>query len=491
MAGLSRRAVLTAASTIAMQPARILAASPVQLIAERRTLEVNGKPAPVLAVQQPDGTPGVTLAPGRQFQLQLHNALDKPTIVHWHGQTPPPDQDGVADTGLVKPIGPGSSQAYDFVARPGTHWMHSHQGLQEAQLLAAPLIVRDARDAASGTPEAVILLHDFSFQDPQAILAGLTGSGSMAAASKPAMAAAKGSTGGMSMAGMSMRGMSMGTPGPSKGAPAPDLNDVEFDAYLANDRTLDDPQIIRVERGGRVRLRLINGAAATAFWIDLGALQGSVVAVDGDYVHPVSVRRFPMAQAQRVDVMVQIPKTGGVFAILAQREGDRQRTGVILATQGATIRRIAGMAERAAGAADLSLEHKLRATDPLPSRHPDIVHRVTLDGSMMPYAWRINGRDWANHMPLTVSSGKRVVLELVNTTPMAHPMHLHGHHFQVVAVNGVTLSGAMRDTVMVPGSGTVRVAFDADNPGRWLFHCHNLYHMATGMITEVVYTDFK
>jgi len=84
-----------------------------------------------------------------------------------------------------------------------------------------------------------------------------------------------------------------------------------------------------------------------------------------------------------------------------------------------------------------------------------------------------------------------VVLELVNTTPMAHPMHLHGHHFQVVAVNGMALSGAMRDTVMVPGSGTVRVAFDADNPGRWLFHCHNLYHMATGMITEVVYTDFK
>jgi FtsP/CotA-like multicopper oxidase with cupredoxin domain len=73
---------------------------------------------------------------------------------------------------------------------------------------------------------------------------------------------------------------------------------------------------------------------------------------------------------------------------------------------------------------------------------------------------------------------------------MAHPMHLHGHHFQVVTLNGVSLPGAMRDTVMVPGSGTVRVAFDADNPGRWLFHCHNLYHMETGMITEVVYSDF-
>ncbi|HET6605670.1 MAG TPA: multicopper oxidase domain-containing protein [Rhodopila sp.] len=495
MAGLSRRAVVTAASAIALKPARLLAASSVQLTVERRALDVNGKPASVLAVRQPDGTPGVMLAPGQRFQLQLHNTLDTPTIVHWHGQTPPPDQDGVADTGLVKPIGPGASQAYDFVARSGTHWMHSHQGLQEAQLLAAPLIVRDAQDVASGLPETVVLLHDFSFQDPQAILASLTGSGGMAAAPRPAMAMpGKGSVAGMSTEGMSMPGMSMAAAGATKGAaaaPAPDLNDVDFDAYLANDRTLDDPQIIRVERGGRVRLRLINGAAATAFWIDLGTLKGSVVAVDGDPVHPVPVRRFPMAQAQRVDVLVQIPQAGGAFPILAQREGDRQRTGVILATQRTSIHRISGIAERAAGAADLSLEYKLRAIDPLHPKQADITHRVTLDGSMMPYAWHINGRDWANRAPLAVNSGKRVVLELVNTTPMAHPMHLHGHHFQVVTLNGVGLSGAMRDTVMVPGSGTVRIAFDTDNPGRWLFHCHNLFHMATGMITEVVYTDFK
>jgi len=78
---------------------------------------------------------------------------------------------------------------------------------------------------------------------------------------------------------------------------------------------------------------------------------------------------------------------------------------------------------------------------------------------------------------------------MVNRSPMAHPMHLHGYHFQVVALNGRKLAGAMRDTVLVPASGSVTVAFDADNPGRWLLYCHNLLHMAAGMMTELAYQD--
>jgi FtsP/CotA-like multicopper oxidase with cupredoxin domain len=82
------------------------------------------------------------------------------------------------------------------------------------------------------------------------------------------------------------------------------------------------------------------------------------------------------------------------------------------------------------------------------------------------------------------------VLTLENASAMAHPMHLHGHHFQVVAVNDAPFAGAVRDTVLVPVQGTVTVAFDADNPGRWPLHCHNLLHMATGMMTELVYDGY-
>ena len=105
----------------------------------------------------------------------------------------------------------------------------------------------------------------------------------------------------------------------------------------------------------------------------------------------------------------------------------------------------------------------------------------------MPYVWSIDDRTWANHRPIPVRKGQRVVLEMVNRSQMAHPMHLHGHHFQVIGLNGVPVSGAMRDTVLVPINGSVRVAFDADNPGRWLLHCHNLFHMAVGMMTEIIY----
>jgi FtsP/CotA-like multicopper oxidase with cupredoxin domain len=76
----------------------------------------------------------------------------------------------------------------------------------------------------------------------------------------------------------------------------------------------------------------------------------------------------------------------------------------------------------------------------------------------------------------------------MNHSTMSHPMYLHGHHFQVVAVNTKTIRGAVRDAVLVPANmGSITVAFDAGNPGNWALHCHHLYHMAGGMMTSVEY----
>jgi len=136
---------------------------------------------------------------------------------------------------------------------------------------------------------------------------------------------------------------------------------------------------------------------------------------------------------------------------------------------------------------DLSLERRLEAVMPLTPRAPDVTHRVILAGAMAPYAWSMNGEYWPNATPLMIATGQRVAIEMLNHTMMPHPMHLHGHAFQVVAINGAALAGAVRDTVLVPPMGSVTIAFDADNPGRWAFHCHNLYHMITGMMTEVRY----
>ncbi|MFA5119751.1 multicopper oxidase family protein [Zavarzinia sp.] len=446
------------------------------LTAERRTIEVKGRSADVLGLRQADGRSGLFLDPGERFSLRLNNRIGAPTIIHWHGQTPPAAQDGVTDTGYATPIADGAAVDYDFAPRPGTHWMHSHHGLQEMRLLAAPLIVRRPEDQAEDRQEVTVLLHDFSFKAPEELLAGL-GQGMMSHGMD------------MSMPGMDHSAMpGMGAmPGMNHGAGG-DLNDIEFDAYLANDRTLDDPEVVKVEKGGRVLLRLINGSAATAYWLDLGALTGSVVAVDGNPVVPVMVSRLPFAQGQRVDIVLSLPAEGGAFPVLVQREGDRARTGIVLASPGATVAKVAGMAETAVPPADLSLEEKLRAATPLAEKAPDITRRIRLTGSMMPYVWTIDGRSWADRDPIKVTPGARVQVEIANESEMAHPMHLHGHHFAVVAIGGQKLAGAMRDTVLVPIGQSVTIAFDADNAGRWLFHCHNLLHMATGMMTEVAYS---
>ncbi len=260
-----------------------------------------------------------------------------------------------------------------------------------------------------------------------------------------------------------------------------DVNDIDFDAYLANDRTLDDPEVVTVEKGGRVRLRLINGATATAFTIDTGSVGGELVAVDGQAVQPIKGSHFPIAMGQRLDIRLQLPAGGGAFPVLALREGAKERTGVILASAGAAVPRLPTLGETDGAGVGLDLETRLRAVKPLAARRADKRYALTLTGGMDGYNWAIAGE------APKVKLGERVEVTMRNMSMMSHPMHLHGHHFQVVAINGAPLAGAVRDTVMIPHIAAVTVAFDAVNPGKWPLHCHQLYHMASGMMTFVIY----
>jgi FtsP/CotA-like multicopper oxidase with cupredoxin domain len=266
-----------------------------------------------------------------------------------------------------------------------------------------------------------------------------------------------------------------------------DINDVDYDAYLANDRTLGDPDVVRVEAGGQARLRIINGAAATNFHIDLGQLKGDLIAVDGNPIAPVPGSRFELAIAQRADIRLRLPAGAGSYPILALREGAPECTGIVLATTGAKVAKIPIKAAKASPVIALDLERRLRATAALEQRSTARAISVELSGDMMRYDWRINGQVYGQHTPLGVTAGERVEIVMRNASMMSHPMHLHGHHFQVVGIDGERFSGAMRDTVLVPPMKSVTIAFDANNPGRWAFHCHNLYHMEAGMMGEVRY----
>jgi FtsP/CotA-like multicopper oxidase with cupredoxin domain len=462
-----------------------------RLVAGTRIIEVNGRPAKVFGLSGPDGRPGLRLDPGERFRVDLANEAGTPTIVHWHGQLPPWTQDGFPWP-QTPPLANGAVQAYDYAPTPGTYWMHSHQDMQEQSLMTAPLIIHNTPELREDRQEVVLMLHDFTFRTPEEVLAGLTGtSATTAQAMTQKMEKAPGRTVGSNAPHASMSSMATPDTGMSgmdisrPGGMHMDLNDVHYDAFLANDRTLADPEVVRVERGGRVRLRVINGASSSQFWIDLGDLVGRVVATDGQPVNPVAGGRFPIAMAQRLDILIDLPEVGA-FPILARLEGDGRQTGIVLATTGARIPRIAESAQTTPPV-DHSLEARLTAVEPLPARHADVVRTIPLAGGMKPYAWSMNGEYWPQVAPLMLDKGQRVEIDLVNRTMMAHPMHLHGHAFQVIAIDGRPMQGAVRDTVLVMPMGRVRIAFDANNPGRWPFHCHNLYHQATGMMTEFRY----
>ena len=160
------------------------AAAPTILRLERRDIEVNGKSASVYGIRQPNGTFGLTTEVGKPFRVRVENRIDEPSLIHWHGMTPPWRQDGVPGIS-GPPIPAGGSADYDFPLRfGGTFWMHSHQGLQEQGLMAAPLIIHDERDRPD-EQEVLVMLADFSFTPAEQIFENLKKSGSMAGMAKP------------------------------------------------------------------------------------------------------------------------------------------------------------------------------------------------------------------------------------------------------------------------------------------------------------------
>jgi FtsP/CotA-like multicopper oxidase with cupredoxin domain len=469
---MNRRTFLAGtAAVIASQSApRQALANTSMITAESRILEVNGKAAKVYGLINSSGTSGLTLEASEQFAVTLVNKLGIDTLIHWHGLTPPIAMDGTPM--LSGPLLPhGESRDYVFASREvGTHWMHSHVGLQEQNLLAAPLIIREK--AAADEQDHVVMLHDFTFRDPEEILAELQG-------------------GGGAHAGHDMSKLAEGEEHDMSAMPAASAtmtNDIIYDAMLANDRTLDDPEVVTVEKSGRVRLRIINGAAASNMWIDLGQLSGELIAVDGKAVRQVTGSRFPLAVAQRADIRVTLPNSAGAWPILFQAEGSTMQSGIVLKAGDAVINKIAtnGTLQPAL---DLSLERQLVSLITSPDIAVSRTEMVMLTGGGADYSWGLNGKASMHDVVFSVREGERTEIMMHNMTTMAHPMHLHGHYFKVVAIGNQRIDGAIRDTVLVPVGETVTIQFDANNPGTWAFHCHHLYHMNSGMMGAIAYQD--
>ncbi|MCD7445139.1 multicopper oxidase family protein [Streptomyces lincolnensis] len=458
-------------------------------------------------------------APGKEIRVsagdtlaaELSNQLPDrtPTSIHWHGLALRSDMDGVPPVTQTA-VRAGATFTYRFIAdAPGTYFFHPHVGVQLDRGLYAPLIVEDPREPLSYDDEWVVVLDDWldgvtgtpdeAFAEVRRGMGGMDMGGSGDSSGSSSSGHGMGHMGGRDMSGegadaaspspsasgssddgMSMKFMLMGAESDLLGG---DAGDVKYPYHLINGRVPAAPDVYTGKPGRRVRLRIINAGGDTAYRVALGGHKLTITHTDGFPVEHQQVDALLIGMGERYDVLVTLDD--GVFPLVALAEG-RNAAGMALVRTGSG--RAPKPTERPAELDGTILTAaQLRPADGvrLDAKKTDRVHRVELTGGMDKYDWAVNGKRYdmtdptAN--PLLVEEGERVRLDFVNTTDMWHPMHLHGHTYQLGG------NGPRKDTTIVLPKKTVSVVFDADNPGQWMLHCHNAYHGEAGMMALVAY----
>lgn len=401
---------------------------------------------------------------GDTLRIVVDNGLDQATTVHWHGLRVPNAMDGVPHV-TQPPIAPGERFVYEFaVPDAGTFWYHPHMhGEEQVGRGLYGLLIVDEPEPLAVDRDLSWVLDDWR----------LTDSGDLA--------------GGFG-----------------------NLRDRSHAGRIGNHITINGlpPGPLRLRPGERVRLRLLNAANARNFALEFGGHRPWLVALDGQPHEPVRLdagEPIVLGPAMRADLVLDgdgDPDARHVVVDTFYRDREYELTTLVYE----------GTAIRPSGT------HGPPALPPNPLIEPDLTaaerHEVTLDGGMMGdmrglvidgaaadtvadmgvlrrtgLMWGMNGVAAARHdvePALTLARGRSYVLRIDNRTAWHHPMHLHGHSFRVVARDGKpTTHREWRDTVMVAPRETADIAFVADNPGDWMFHCHILEHLAGGMMSLV------
>lgn len=475
------------------------------LTARPGKVDLGGRVVPTWAYDgQAPGHP-IRCQAGDHLEVDVVNRLPEPTTVHWHGIRLRNDMDGVPHL-TQQAIAPGQRMRYAFTAPdPGTYWLHPHVRLQRERGLFAPLIIDDPREHGDYDVEFVVVLDDWidgAGATPDQVLAELE-KGGMNSRYEAAVRAGK----------ILDRSKSWQYHVPAKiASPSPGMTPmpvpvrlasaVDYPFYLLNGRLPTAPHTMRARPRQRARIRLINAGGATVFRVALGGHRLTVTHTDGFPVRPVTVETLQIASGERYDLLATLDD--GAFPLVAVAEGKAaQALGVVRTASGTTPPATAAPKELAGsllGLADLHATPDVR----IEQAAPDVERTLYLTGDMKTFVWRINAETYhadepfKGITPVPVRAGERARIAFVNQTPMYHPMHLHGHTFTVRSVGTSTgktgdhlPTGTRKDTLMVPPGERITVDFTADNPGQWLVHCHNAYHLAAGMATIVSYQDDK
>ncbi|WP_417602960.1 copper resistance system multicopper oxidase [Novosphingobium anseongense] len=503
-----------------------------------QTIMVDGRQTHAIGVNGTVPAPLIHLREGQTVRLHVENTLDEDSSIHWHGLLLPFQMDGVPGVSFPG-ISPHSTFTYEFpVVQSGTYWYHSHSGLQEQMGHYGPIVIDPAgEDPIQSDREHVIVLSDHSPLHPHAIFRKLKLQGGYFNFQKQTLAG--------QLAGRDQSGKERRAWGAMRMDPT-DVADVTGSTYtyLVNGYGPRDNWTALFEPGERVRLRIINASAMTTFNLRIPGLKLTVVQADGMAVRPVPVDEIQIAIAETYDVVVEpqddraytlvaesVDRSGMARATLAPRPGmiadvpplrprplaDMKDMGMGAMDHGAhggggtehtmrdfsvapdvqkspTVQTISPMPVDRTGEPGQGLEgvgHKvlvyrdLVALDRNPdARAPNRAMRIHLTGNMERYMWAFDGRKLNEvKAPIPFRKDERVRITLVNDTMMGHPIHLHGHFFELVTGHGG--HAPRKHTVQVQPGGTVTFDLTADAVGDWAFHCHMLYHMHAGMMQVV------
>lgn len=399
--------------------------------------------------------PGPTLrvTEGDTVRVTVTNALDEPTTVHWHGLDLPLSMDGVA--GMSQdPIQPGTSFTYEFIATPaGTRWYHSHfrELLQHGGGLYGALIVEPLEAPAEPPADREYTLF----------------SGEMVTGVRPAPQGAE--------------YQAMGHGGAADIIPGRPL----FDRFAINGKTYAGSTPLLVRQGERVRLRVINASTTESQVLALAGHRLRITHSDGNPLSAaVETEAVRLGAGERADLEF-VADNPGRWRFQSLSPGHFTRG---LAIDVLYEGREADPAQGFDPYASPNVATYAQFGGPPHPDEPQRVYDLTLSGDYdNGESWTINGKRAPFTDPLDLSQGDRVRLKLYNASGEDHPMHLHGHSFQLVAIEGQPVNGPIKDTLTVGPEQRYEIEFVGNNPATWLFHCHNIVHMGAGMSAEVRY----
>jgi FtsP/CotA-like multicopper oxidase with cupredoxin domain len=482
-----------------------------------------GRVAPAIGVNGTVPGPLLRFKEGQPVTINVHNSLAADSSLHWHGLLLPADMDGVPGISFDG-IPAGKAYRYHFdVRQNGTYWYHSHSGLQEQSGLYGPIVIDPAgTDPVEYDREFVVLLSDWTFENPHHVLATLKKSSDYYVARRPTV--------NDELPDRSMWSRMRMNP--------TDIADVSGLAYtfLLNGLDAGANWTGIFAPGEKVRLRIINGSAMTFFNVRIPELDMTVVQADGQDIASVVTDELQIGVAETYDVVIRprdraytlmaeatdrsgfvrgtlAPRAGLVADVPALREppllniddlgmrhGVAGHSGHQMAPAmhnhrlGPGVTNVAEMPrsrldDPAVGLADIG-HRTLRYSDlrslaaNTDQRKPGRQLEVHLTGNMHRYMWSFDGLQFSEVSgPILFQHGERLRLVLVNDTMMPHPIHLHGMFMELVNGNG--MFNPRKHTVIVKPAESLSLDITADAPGRWAFHCHLLYHMHAGMMHSV------